>query len=260
MARILPSSPRRLLATIVILTISSGFFASTTRAADSGALWRVVHDLCVTDMRISGHAAPCVAVDLARRYAVLKDLRGRTQLLLIPTDRVTGIESPLLLAPGAPNYWRQAWEVRPLFDKRAGRTVPREDLAMAVNSLNGRTQNQLHIHIDCIRPGLKLALQTGVAGLSSRWGPFGGFADGRYKARWVEGDDLGDRDPFKLLAEDPAAAADMADETLVMAAASKPDGQLGFVLLSARKNRFGAEMAAGEELLDHDCTILSPVS
>ncbi len=248
---------RAALVTACALAVAGSVWAWRARAADSGALWRVVHDLCVTDMKISGHAAPCVSVDLAQGFAVLKDLRGRTQLLLIPTARVGGIESPLLLAPGSPNYWRDAWNVRPLFDQQAGRSVPRDDVALAVNSMNGRTQNQLHIHIDCIRAGLKSALQAGIAGLSSRWTPFGGYADGRYKARWVAGEDLGERDPFKLLAEDPDAAADMADETLVMAAASKPDGQAGFVLLSARRNRFGADMAAGEELLDHECAVLN---
>ena len=259
MVAIIPSRRRAavMFAVAATLSVRSGAVA---RAGDSGALWRVVHDLCVTDMRLSGHAAPCVAVDLGQGFAILKDLRGRTQLLLIPTGRIPGIESPVLLAPETPNYWREAWLARPLFDKQAGQPVPREDIALAVNSRNGRTQNQLHIHIDCIRPSFKQALQANVSVLSSRWTRFGGYADDRYKARWVAGDDLGEHDPFKLLAEDPEARADMADETLVMAAATKPDGEEGFVLLSARRNRFGAEMAAGEELLDHDCRVLNPAA
>jgi CDP-diacylglycerol pyrophosphatase len=128
--------------------------ASRASAADPDALWHVVHDLCVTDAKVSGAPAPCSKVDLAHGYAVLKDIRGDTQLLLIPTDRVTGIEDPKLMAADAPNYWQDAWDARPIFEKRAGRAVPREALGLAINSLYGRTQNQLHIHIDCVRPSV----------------------------------------------------------------------------------------------------------
>ena len=43
---------------------------------------------------------------LTKRYAVLKDLHGNTRFLLLPTDPISGIESPALLQPGAPNYWQ----------------------------------------------------------------------------------------------------------------------------------------------------------
>ncbi|MET0331942.1 MAG: CDP-diacylglycerol diphosphatase, partial [Dyella sp.] len=42
-------------------------------------------------------------------YAILKDHHGPAQYLLIPTARITGIESPLLLRAGAPNYFAAAW-------------------------------------------------------------------------------------------------------------------------------------------------------
>jgi CDP-diacylglycerol pyrophosphatase len=48
-----------------------------------------------------GDPAPCALVDLRERdakgYVVLKDLVGATQYLLIPTARVSGIESALRL-------------------------------------------------------------------------------------------------------------------------------------------------------------------
>src|SRR6202012_6000231 len=88
----------------VVLAAFAWIAASRASAADPNALWHVVHDLCVTDAKVSGSPAPCSKVDLTRRYAVLKDIRGDTQLLLIPTDRVTGIEDSQLLAAGSPNY------------------------------------------------------------------------------------------------------------------------------------------------------------
>ena len=128
--------PWRLSALLSLIVAAGliGVLACTPRAANSAdpnALWHIVHDLCVPDMKASGLPAPCTAVDMNGRYAVLKDIRGTTQLLLIPTDRVSGIESPKLLETGAPNYWQDAWSAKPLFEKRAGQQVPREDLGLA---------------------------------------------------------------------------------------------------------------------------------
>src|SRR5580658_10442314 len=63
------------------------------------ALWHVVHGLCLRDKEISGLPAPCLAVNRQEGYAVVPDLRHRTQVLVVPTTRVAGIESPQILAP-----------------------------------------------------------------------------------------------------------------------------------------------------------------
>src|ERR1019366_4779095 len=155
------------------------------------------------------------AVDLKRRFAVVKDLRGATQLLLIPTDRITGIESPRLLAPKSPNYWQDAWDARPLFDRGAGRAVPRQDVGLAINSAYGRTQNQLHIHIDCAAVGVRDFLKANEKRIGGTWSALNlPFRGRRYRAMRVVGEDLGSADPFKLLAADPSARADMGRQTL----------------------------------------------
>jgi CDP-diacylglycerol pyrophosphatase len=198
-------------------------------------------------------------VDLTRGYAILKDIQGATQLLLIPTNRVTGIEDPQVLAPASPNYWQAAWEARRLFERRAGRPVPREDVGLAVNSLYGRSQNQLHIHIDCVRPEVQSALRTNALQIGPRWSDLNvDLAGRRYRVMGVEGADLGSRDPFKLLAEgDPSARADMGRETLVVIGASFPDGKPGFVLLSDRVDVATLDQGHGEDLLDHKCQTLT---
>src|SRR5215510_13677139 len=94
--------------------------AATARAADPNALWNIVHGKCVPHMTAGQGPAPCALVDLAGGYAVLKDIRGATQFLLIPTARVTGIESPEILVADSPNYWRAAWEARRFVDEKAG--------------------------------------------------------------------------------------------------------------------------------------------
>ena len=159
-------------------------------------------------------------------YAVLKDLVGRTQVLLIPTARVRGIESPRLLADGAPNYWQAAWNARRFFEHQAGGAVAREDIGMAINSTYGRSQEQLHIHIDCLRDGVKAALAAHEDAIGQDWSAFPQVLAGeRYMARRVDGPELGDRNPFKLLARDPAARADMGAWTLAVIGARFEDGR-----------------------------------
>jgi CDP-diacylglycerol pyrophosphatase len=218
------------------------------------ALWHVVHDLCVTDMQARGGSAPCAEVSLDGGYAVVKDAGRRTQLLLVPTRRIAGIESPALQARGAPNYWQAAWSARPLFEKGAGRQVPRQDLALAINSAATRTQDQLHIHIDCIRPDVLAALQADASRLGPRWRTLSDpLLSGGFRARWISGQDLRAADPFKLLARDPDARPNLAQENLLVAGAER-GGRPGFILVSHRDD--GADTVSAETLLDHACRVL----
>jgi CDP-diacylglycerol pyrophosphatase len=228
------------------------------QAADPNALWRVVHNLCVTDMVVSGLPAPCTTVDLKRGYALLNDIRGATQILLVPTRRMNGIESPELLSPTSPNYWQYAWDTLPLLEKRAGRPVRREDVGLAINSVYSRTQNQLHIHIDCVRADVRRILQQDEHEIGFRWSRLNiSLAGHYYKVRRLEGAALGSRDPFKLLASgDAKARADMGGETLVLIGASFGRGAPGFFLLSDRADFDNNDVAAGEDLLDHRCAVL----
>src|ERR1051325_9340828 len=126
------------------------------RAFDPNALWKIVSGQCVPNQLAHGDPKPCVEVDLKdgaeHGYAVLKDLHGATQYLLIPTQRIVGIESPELLAPNAANYFADAWNARGFVEKALGHALPIDALGLAVNSKLARTQNQLHVHIDCVRP------------------------------------------------------------------------------------------------------------
>jgi len=227
--------------------------------ADPNALWTIVHTQCAPDEAAKADPAPCLAVDAAGGYAVLKDRRGVTQVLVIPTAKLTGIESPELLAPNTPNYWDDAWRARRFVEKFAGRPIPREDLALAVNSIDGRSQNQLHIHVDCLDPAVRDAVHGALPSLGRTWSPLKiDLAGHRYEAIWLDGADLGSRDPFKLLARDPAARAGMGLETLVVVGVKFDDGAPGFVLLADHADPPSGDIGNGESLMDHDCKALKP--
>ncbi len=230
-------------------------------AAGPDALWRVVHGQCDPDQQAHRRPAPCAVVDDAAGFAVLKDLHGADQYLLIPTVRIGGIESPSLLRPDAPNYFAAAWSEMPLVEARLHRTLPREDLSLAINSAYGRTQDQLHIHMECISPSVRDAVASELGAIrADGWHelprPLMGH---RYRALRIEREQLDGVDPFRLLAaslSDPAAQ--MGHHTLVLVGARLP--RPGFVLLDDRTDLLALDHASGEELQDHDCAVARRVA
>jgi CDP-diacylglycerol pyrophosphatase len=220
-------------------------------ASDRNILWQVVSNLCVRGEQTAAMAFPRQRVDLEKGFALIK--AGRAHLLLIPTARIEGIESPELLAQGTPNYWEYAWEARNRLDKVGGDQLTRDKIGLAVNSPQGRTQDQLHIHIGCLRPGVRAALQVDEPDISRAWSklPFAIGGD-EYRIMRVDGDTLGAANPFNLLADGiPGARGDMASQTIVVAGASFRDGGTGFYVLAARSR--GDSPAVGERLLDYQC-------
>jgi CDP-diacylglycerol pyrophosphatase len=242
-------------ATVVLGTDSTG------RAADPDALWKIVHDECVPDQRMNSDPAPCALVDQregdAKGYAVLKDIVGATQYLLIPTARVPGIESALLLAPDAPNYFADAWRERGFTERAEGFPLPRQAISLAINSAFGRSQNQLHIHIDCIRADIAAALQRQLDVIGDSWAPFPEPLAGHpYWAIRMLGDDLDRINPFALVADGvPGAREAMRKQTLVVVGAAFAHSRPGFIILTDRANPATGDKAAGEELQDHLCAI-----
>jgi CDP-diacylglycerol pyrophosphatase len=222
-------------------------------AADPNALWAIVHEQCAPDEQARADPAPCALVDLGGGYAVLKDLVGATQFLVIPTDRITGIESPTLLEPRARNFFADAWRARTFVDDRAGVALPRDWVSMAVNSEKARTQNQLHIHVDCARADVREAISEHIGEIATSWAPFPEPLAGHpYLAMAVEGDDLTAVDPIQVLADRAAGARhDMGSHTLVVVGAYLQDGQPGFVLLAGRADPAAGVPGSGEELQDH---------
>jgi CDP-diacylglycerol pyrophosphatase len=219
------------------------------------ALWQIVHDRCVPAAEQGRPDTPCAQVDLAGRYAVLKDRVGIGQYLLIPTDRLAGIESPELVDGTAPNYWRDAWAARHFLIETVHAPLAREDIGLAINSASGRSQEQLHIHIDCMRPEVAASLKAWQPGIGAGWSdlpnPLGGHG---YRAMLIADGELRDTDPFKLLYDDVRRRGDaMADQTLLLTGATLADGRPGFILLTDEMG--WNDRASAEELMDHDCTV-----
>jgi len=229
--------------------------APPARATNPNALWEIVHDRCVPAANGAAVKQQCADVNLAGGYAVLKDIVGVAQYLLIPTARVSGIESPALLEADAPNYWRDAWDSRHYVGDALRRRVPRDELSLAVNSASGRTQNQLHIHIDCLASDVAEALREAGPRIATGWSPLPVRLRGHtYRALRIDDVGLSHTDPFKVLAAAVAREGGaMADQTLLLVGAFRSDGAPAFYLLNDHVGP--GDWASAEELQDHTCAL-----
>ena len=246
---------KRRYAAVSTASVGAILFAAAASCANRDALREIVQDQCLPHWREQHTAAPCVEVHLddaahaESGYAVLADRKGGAHFLLIPTRTISGIESPMLEEPSAPSYFQAAWRARPQLDGVIGRQVPARLVGLAVNPLHARGQDQLHIHIECLRPDVYETLARQAGHISASWSPvtLGGAS---YWMRSISSD-LDVDDPFKILASHPPEAdRGMSDYTLVVAGA--PSEDRGFVMLASAR-------AAGELLLDSSCAALQAV-
>jgi CDP-diacylglycerol pyrophosphatase len=246
-------APLALFATVLL-----SLAAASPARADRMALWTIVHGQCEPHVEAGQGPKPCERVDLAegenKGAALLKDLHGVAQFLAIPTSRVTGIEDPQILAPDAPDYFAYAWANRDALEARLGHALPREAVGVSINSEFSRSQDQFHLHIDCMNKGVAAALAEYKPSLDDEWRVMTVALQGRrYWARRLDSADLSDAAPFRLLANGlPGAKDHMGAETLIVVGADFA-GKPGFILLADQAELTGGGHA--EDLQDHDCAI-----
>lgn len=221
--------------------VAACFWPTVVGAGPRDALWYVIRDICLPMQQTLGTALPCLEADPKRGFVVIRAPAETTHIIVAPTERIEGVESPALLRQQAPNFWSLAWNKKDRVISSAPRPLASDDIGMAVNSKRGRTQDQLHIHVDCVDARLKRALAAGR--ISSRWSavdlrPWAG----RYRVRSLAEKEI-DRNIFQLVAEEiNGARAKMALQTIALVHSGSD-----FALLV---NSNGGH---AEELLDHEC-------
>ncbi|MGK9173671.1 CDP-diacylglycerol diphosphatase [Yokenella regensburgei] len=240
---------------VMLMLLAAAYGAYWWHSGDRDQLRQTVIGQCVPHQRDKQQPEPCVQANLDAGYVLLKDRHGPLQHLLMPTYRINGIESPLLLQPYTPNFFWQAWQSRGVMEKRHGGPVPNSAISLAINSRTGRTQNHFHIHISCLRSDVRTTLDREAASISSRWLALpGGLLRHHYLARRVTEAELVKRSPFLMLAEEvPGARDHMGRYSLALV--QQADGS--FVLLATQRDALTFNRGFAEELQDHQCTILN---
>jgi CDP-diacylglycerol pyrophosphatase len=175
-------------------------------------------------------------------------------MLAIPTRRITGIEDPQMLAPDAPPVFADGWKAKALVEARLGRPLPREAISLAINSKWARSQEQLHVHVDCAAKPVAATLADYRPALDDHWRAMTVPLAGRiYFARRLDSADLRDAAPLRLLADGlEGAKANMGAYSLAAVGATF-DGKPGFILLADSFSLEGGGHA--EDIQDHDCEI-----
>jgi CDP-diacylglycerol pyrophosphatase len=226
---------------------------------DRQELWKIVNGMCVPDEQQHSNPAPCVEVNLSegldRGFVILKDGSPTKPngYLLIPTRHIVDGDEDFFLRSGSPNYFQYAWNYRDFVSQHLGARLAWDMIGLATNSSHDRSQNQFHIHIDCVRPAVRDFLHGATEISDGLWSRVEvPTANHPYFVTKIPRDSLEGINPFKLVADGlPGAGVDIGLQTLVLIGARFQDGKRGFYLLTSRYD--GPRSAHGEDLLDPGC-------
>jgi CDP-diacylglycerol pyrophosphatase len=177
-------------------------------------------------------------------------------MILAPTREIVGLEDPFLQSPDAPNYFDAAWRARSLLKGVGGLRPDRDEVALVVNSAVLRTQDQLHIHVGCLRPFVQRAIAEAAPHV-----PIGELVQLSailpHQTFWgtrVGGTDLADVDPFRLAV---AALSDKVGDlrkAMIVVAGVRVAGEDGFLILASYAGAPHSWWAVGaDDLIDSRC-------
>lgn len=242
---------RRILPLAVLLIAAP---TSVRAAGDPGrdVLWAALKT-CVLAKTLANRTFPCLGVDLGDKTrpgtAILRAPGEPTHIIVLPTDTVAGLEAPALRGARGAAYWRAALAARHFVSDSLKGRVPVEEIGMAVNSARGRSQDQLHIHLDCMKPRVLAALRTHGHGIRGTFAPLPvALAGDRYFALRVPAAEAERFNPFAALHRLPGRRPDLRETSFAALATPAGDPEPGFYLLAYRARR-----ASAEDLMDHTC-------
>lgn len=237
---------------LLVMVVSAPVPAEPARQV----LW-IALQTCLLAERTTGRTFPCLAVDLGSAdrsgTAVLRAPGQPTHTVVIPTVRVVGLEAPELQRESGNAYWRAALAARHFVtDARKGAT-PSEDVGLAVNSEGGRSQGQLHIHVDCVKPRVRAALRAYASRIHAGWAPMPIALQGsHFFAMRIRATEAESFNPFAALARLPGRRPDLAQTSFAAISTPADDPEKAFFLLAYRAPDAHAEM-----LLDHACATVA---
>jgi CDP-diacylglycerol pyrophosphatase len=217
--------------------------------SDRKALTAIVRDTCHPEDQERALLAPCQRVDAANGYVVIKDRKGSAHHLLIPTESLSGIESPRLLENDIPNYFKLAWTERAFISRDRG-DISEQMISLVINSRDGRSQDLLHIHIACLRSDVRHSLDGLDQAPEDSWMRLPVQLRGhQYWMRSMTAVRMERETPFEALASGlPGARANMGSFSVAVIKAEE-----GFLLLATQRDLFDFNFASAGELQDYDC-------
>lgn len=218
-------------------------------------LWIAVRT-CAAAQALTGRPTPCLALDPGASdrigTAILRAPGSRMHLVVMPLSRIGGIEDPGLASRAGRDLWRAALAARPFVTDTYRGGLALADVGLAVNSVGGRSQDQLHVHVGCLEPGVRAALSRLPPGPDARaWRPLAVLLEEtRFYRLRVPAAVADTFNPFEALTHLPGAERDLRDVSLAAASTAPGDPEPGFIVLAYR-----APGSHAEKLLDHGCAL-----
>jgi CDP-diacylglycerol pyrophosphatase len=192
-------------------------------------------------------------------FAILKDIKPQIyHFLTTPTKAITGIEDPQVefFVPGkvntsySPNYWVDAWlwlskTVAPIYLAKNKVALRPDQMGVAINSVMGRSENQLHMHMACLDKNVQPLLTA--AKVTTTWSAAIQLKNGHSYHAIVLGSLSSN--PFLVMQSVPGfKPADIGKETLLVT--GKPSSTQFYLI---EDYAHGSDPGHTEELLDEDC-------
>ncbi len=220
--------------------------ATCTLAPTPDTLWSLAQ-CCAKDLTEN---PSCRYYSKANEFIVVKDNSKikPDAYLIIPSIKVTGIEDKQVFSPPVVNFWQYAWQEAQYYLNK-----PAADTGLAINSVKGRDQNQLHIHISCVLPAVAQALASSESKIGSDpttaltlpLGPHNNSYE-VVKVNALTGSDS----PFNLVAAIPHAKEHMGEQSI--AVVGSETAGVYYVLHTYYVK--GSNRGSAEELLNQTCT------
>lgn len=206
-------------------------------------LWAFVN-VCSVDQAWLGTPLPCLAIEDAGhglRVAVVRPPAARKHLLVVPLTRIEGLEDDSFSGETAAAIVTAAWRERARLVP-AGQAVPWTGFGLAINSLGKRTQDQLHVHVDCLTAEARAALGAAASAPRAGWSS---FHEGRIWWKTIRPDELATWPLATWLADLPIARAAPLWLNLGLAGIIDPDGRPAWALLASRSRSLEATLDPG---------------
>ncbi|SDD87608.1 CDP-diacylglycerol pyrophosphatase [Cupriavidus sp. YR651] len=219
-------------------------------------LWKNVQARCLTPPAPTH--ADCVVVDRQQGFVLYKDAIGASHYLIIPDQPVTGVDDARIWGDAVqPNQWAFGWDARGAVARAVGKPLPDTLPGLAINSKASRSQDQLHIHLDCISEAARDFLSGGSGTIDTRW------RDLRFRGRPVRAILIPATqptlavNPFDVVrqGQDAPVTAGMADRGVFMAYVRQPGGVSGFVVVDDPVDKAAGSTGHASDFLDRGCKL-----
>jgi CDP-diacylglycerol pyrophosphatase len=239
-----------LLALVLGLALPPRIYAEAARCNHKdpmNALW-----LLAENCKEKGCYSTCGRYNPADQYVIIKDFRWNKNraYLIIPTKEMKGIESPEVIEEPFANFWQYGWEVA----KECPGQAPAHT-ALAINSECARTEDQLHIHISCVRSEVRQCLaekdQRGEISSQPAHPTAIALGPGCRPFEVIKVNSLkGKNSPFDVIRRFPGVNdGNMKEHSIAVVGSETPDS---FYLLDTYHH--GDNIGGAEELLNQDCS------